>query len=104
MKLPPTIRSIYDFTLHTGVQKRHSASVVPTGVSTTNSDPNQPSTSEGDQGRASLGDPAVLPYVFHPDRPPATRQIIYQLCDIHCAEAQKVISANDGKVGKRFVR
>ena len=47
------------------------------------------------------GTPEILPYAFYPGRPPATRQMIYQLCDIRCAEAQKLVSANDGQVRRR---
>ena len=42
--------------------------------------------------------PEILPYAFYPDQPPTNRQIIYQLCDIRCAKAQKLISENDGRV------
>jgi len=39
-----------------------------------------------------------LPYVFTPNKLPVQKQIFYQLCDIHVAEVQQLISANDGQV------
>ena len=110
MKLPPTIRSIYDFSLHTGFQKTRSNTVVPTGIDS-NPEEGQPSTSreesvpaedEMENNKMTVGDPEILPYVFYPDRLPPARQVIYQLCDIRCAEAQELISANDGKVWSLF--
>ena len=40
-----------------------------------------------------------LPYVYTPNKMPRQKQVFYQLCDLHDAEIQKLISANDGKVG-----
>ena len=116
MKLPPTVRSIHEFPLTTRFQKAVNNSVVPLGVSNASSS-EKPSTSSGKPSTSSEnpdtegmnmdmlvdtpGAPEILPYAFYPSRPPTTRQIIYQLCDIRCAEAQKLVSANDGRVRKR---
>ena len=89
--------------------------MVPLGVAATNSS-EKPSTSSEKPDQSSEnsvtgggniemtegapGTPEILPYAFYPGQPPTTRQIIYQLCDIRCAEAQKLISENDGRVRK----
>lgn len=44
-----------------------------------------------------------LPYVFTSNKLPVQKQVFYQLCDIHVAEVQKLISANDGQVGVTMV-
>jgi hypothetical protein len=116
MKLPPTVRSIYEFPFTTRFQKGLYNSIVPLGVNNTNSSEKAGTSSEkagpssekgGPSSENSVteggdidmsGTPEILPYAFYPDRPPTTRQIIYQFCDIRCAEAQKLISANDGRV------
>ena len=67
---------------------------MPTGIDSNSKE----SGAASEESAANFEDPEVLPYVFHPDRLPPARQVIYQLCDIHCAEAQELISANDGKV------
>lgn len=40
-----------------------------------------------------------LPYVFTANKLPMHKQMFYQLCDLHVAEIQELISANDGQVG-----
>ncbi len=117
MKLPPTVRSFQEFPLTTRFQKNLNNPVVPMGVSSNSSSENPGPSSEKPgpssenpvaEGNMDMlvdtsGTPDILPYAFYPDRPPTTRQIIYQLCDIRCAEAQKLVSANDGRVRKTTV-
>ena len=113
LKLPPTARSVYDLSSTMRYQKIQENPVVPLGVATTSSS-EKPSTSSEkpdpssgntitEDGNIEMTEgapetPEILPYAFYPDQPPTTRQIIYQLCDIRCAKAQKLISENDGRV------
>lgn len=116
MQLPPTLRSVYEFPSTTRYQKTVSTPVVPLGVTNTNtskkagtssekpSTSSETSTTEDGNIGVMVDRPETqerLPYAFYPDHPPVTRQIIYQLCDIRYAEAQKLISANDGRVREK---
>lgn len=39
-----------------------------------------------------------LPYVFSSNKLPVQTHVFYQLCDLHIAEVQEIITANDGQV------
>ena len=112
MRLPPKVRHDREFTSTMRFQRNAPQPVVPLGV--TNSTRTEgPGTStqkpEADSQEESYMDMSVdktdaqeiLPYAFYPDRAPTARQMIYQLCDIRCAEVQKLISENDGRVCDR---
>lgn len=98
IKLPPLLRSAHEFSLTTRFQKNLKKPVVPLGVANANTSGKPCIDPSGD----THGTPEILPYAFYPDQPPTTRQTIYQLCDLHCAEAQNLISENDGRVKMRY--